>query len=80
LPGHDVFTVAYMGWSGINNGALLTQAVTAGFDAFVTIDRGIPFQPNVGQLSLAVVVLSAWSNRFGEIVGLIPRLVGALNL
>jgi hypothetical protein len=23
IPGHDVFTVAFMGWSGVENGELL---------------------------------------------------------
>jgi hypothetical protein len=26
IPGHDVFTVGYMGWSGIKNGELLRNA------------------------------------------------------
>lgn len=29
LPGHEVDTVGYIGWSGITNGTLLKQAVAA---------------------------------------------------
>ncbi|MEX1114986.1 MAG: hypothetical protein WEB53_07035 [Akkermansiaceae bacterium] len=30
LPGHEVDSVAYIGWSGIKNGLLLRQAADAG--------------------------------------------------
>lgn len=33
LPGHEVFTAAYMNWGGIENGELLRQAAAEGFDA-----------------------------------------------
>jgi predicted nuclease of predicted toxin-antitoxin system len=36
LPGHDCYTVAYMGWAGVENGDLLALAASAGFDALVT--------------------------------------------
>ena len=42
LSGHDVATVAEMHWKGIKNGVLLDLAVSAGFDVFLTADRGIP--------------------------------------
>jgi hypothetical protein len=29
IIGHEVFTVAYMGWSGIENGKLLTRRIEA---------------------------------------------------
>jgi hypothetical protein len=61
LPGHDVFTAAYMGWAGIENGELLRQAA-AGFDALVTNDRGLEYQQNLTELPLAVVVIPAAAN------------------
>jgi hypothetical protein len=30
LPGHECFTVAFMGWAGLENGALLARAANAG--------------------------------------------------
>ena len=39
LAGHDVFTVAYMKWAGIENGALLALAVAEGFEALITKDN-----------------------------------------
>jgi hypothetical protein len=44
LPGHEVFTTSYMGWTGIGNGELLRRAATAGFDVLITNDRGLEYQ------------------------------------
>ena len=39
LQGHDVYTVAYLGWSGTKNGALLQLAAEHGFDVMITLDK-----------------------------------------
>lgn len=44
LPGHEVYTVAFMGWSGIRNGELLARAAAAGFEAMLTVDAGIEYE------------------------------------
>jgi len=62
LPGHDVFTTAYMKWGGIENGELLRLAAAAGFDALITNDRGLEYQQNLGALPLAVIVIVAKAN------------------
>lgn len=61
LPAHSIKTVVEMGWSGVKNGALLTLAA-AEFDAFITVDRNLPYQQNMATLPIAVVVLMAHSN------------------
>ena len=38
LPGHDVFTVAYMRRAGVRNGDLLARAAESGFQALITMD------------------------------------------
>ena len=58
LIGHEVFTVQEAGWAGKKNGELLSFAAQS-YDAFITVDRNLYFQQNVGQLKLAVVVLVA---------------------
>lgn len=40
LPGHEVTTVARMGWAGIKNGALLRQAAET-FGIFMAIDQNL---------------------------------------
>ena len=41
LPGHDVYTVTYMRWSGKSNGELLRTAAQDGFDVLLTKDSGV---------------------------------------
>src|SRR5215218_10310134 len=79
LTGHDAFSVTFMGWNGIKNGALLSRAVAAGFDVFVTTDGGIQHQQHVAAMPIALVVLLAASNEMRDIDPLIPKLLVALN-
>lgn len=73
LPGRDVSTVAYTGWSGVGNGELLRVAAAAGFDALVTNDRGLEYQQNLGALPLAVVVVLTSANTIEAIRPVQPR-------
>ena len=41
IEGHTVVTVAFQGWSGLKNGALLAAAKEAGFELFITADQEI---------------------------------------
>ena len=79
LPGHDVFTVTYMNWSGIGNGRLLAMAAADGFDALLTIDAGMAYQQNVSSLPCAVIVLHSASNTFEHIEPLLPILLATLE-
>ena len=56
VVGHDIRTARQMGWTAIKNGELLTLAAEQ-FDVFVTVDRNLSFQQNLGALSIAVIVL-----------------------
>ena len=79
LVGHDVFTVAYMKWAGIENGALLTLAEANGFEALITKDNGMPYEQNVTSLPCSIVVLEAPSNALDDIKPLIPNLLNQLQ-
>jgi len=74
IPGHEVFTVAYMGWSGVDNGKLLAAAHGAGFDALVTNDRGLEYGQDLSRLPIAVIVLLAASNTLEALRPLLPEL------
>lgn len=78
LAGHDCATVAYMGWGGIDNGALLARAASAGFAALVTKDANLQYEQNLTSLPIAVVVLRAPSNDINDILPLLPPLQKAL--
>jgi hypothetical protein len=78
LPGHDVFTAAYMDWSGIENGELLRLAADAGFDAVITNDRGLEHEQNLASLPVAVIVLLPKSNTIEAVRPMYPALLAAL--
>jgi len=61
LPGHEVKTVAELGWAGVKNGELLRRAA-AEFDLLITVDRNLEYQQSFEGLSLAVIVVHASSN------------------
>jgi|SRR5579863_3028141 len=58
LVEHDVFTVAYLNWTGMKNGKLLNAAEEAGFNVLITSDQSIPYQQNMTGRMLAMVMLS----------------------
>ena len=78
IVGHEVRTARQMGWATIKNGELLALA-SEHFDVFVTVDRNLSFQQNVGALSITVIILSARSNRLAELKPLVPSLLAAIE-
>ena len=79
IPGHECFTVTYMGLSGVTNGRLLQAAAGEGFDAVLTKDANIEYEQNLAALTAAVVVLRAASNDIEDIRPLIPILLQTLE-
>ena len=73
----DAKTVKQMGWSETANGALLALAEQH-FDVFVTVDRNLSYQQNLGRYKIALVVLRARTNRLGDLRPLIPELIRIL--
>lgn len=78
LPGHEVFTAAFMGWSGIQNGELLRLAAGAGFDVLVTNDRGLEYQQNLQSLPVGVLVMLSKANTIEAIRPHLPAVLAAL--
>jgi hypothetical protein len=78
LIGHDCFTGVFMGWSGVENGALLALAAANGFDAFLTKDANLQYQQNLANLPLAMVMIHAPSNDIDDIRPLLPNLLAKL--
>lgn len=66
-----------MGWATIKNGELLALAAQS-FDVFVTVDRNLSFQQNVGKLPIAVIVLAARTNRLTDLIPCVPELLTAI--
>jgi hypothetical protein len=78
IVGHAVKTARQMGWTTIKNGELLALA-SQHFDVFVTVDRNLSFQQNVGSFSIAVLVLHARTNRLAHLTPLVPSLLAAIG-
>ncbi len=78
LPSHQVPAVVFEGWSGIKNGQLLALAA-AKFDAFITVDKNLPYQQNAETLPISVFVLDAASNELSNLVALVPVLEEKLH-
>ena len=68
-----------MGWNSKQNGEFLTLAVSQ-FEAFVTTDRNLSFQHNLKRFNIAVIVLTAPTNRLSDLRPTIPALLKALPL
>ena len=77
IVGHEVKTARQMGWSTISNGELLALAATE-FDIFITVDRNLAFQQHLPDVSIAVIVLRARSNRLAALRPLVPELLAAI--
>ncbi len=78
LPGHSIATVTEMGWSGVKNGALLDLAEQH-FDVFMTIDKGMTYQQNIGKRNIALILLKAKSNSIQSLQPLVPNIESALT-
>jgi len=77
IRGHAVSTVAARGWGGISNGELLALAQSE-FDVFVTVDRNLAFQQHLPRFTIAVILLSAGSNRIADLIPVVPALLAAI--
>jgi hypothetical protein len=67
-----------MGWAGIKNGELLRRA-SGQIEAFVTMDRNLRHQQNLGALPFGVVLIAARSNRMQDLAPLIAEVATALQ-
>ena len=76
--GYDVFTVREAGFSGLKNGELL-KAAQAEFNVLITADKNLIHQQNTGDLTIAIIVLSAFTNRYQSLAPLVPNALEQLN-
>jgi predicted nuclease of predicted toxin-antitoxin system len=68
LPGIDCQTVPEAGLAGIKNGELLTRAEQAGFQVFLTVDRGIEYEQNLRRRNIGIVIIRAKSSRLADLL------------
>jgi predicted metalloenzyme YecM len=56
LTEFDVVTVQFLGWSGIQNGELISL-IDGRFDVFLTSDQNLRYQQNLSHRQIAIVEL-----------------------
>ena len=78
LPGFEIHTVVEAGWAGTKNGELLRRAEES-YDVFLTADRNLPFQQNIANLQIGVVVLSVRSTKLEDLRPLASIISTALH-
>ena len=69
--------MAAKAWGGITNGQLLALDA-AEFSVFVTVDRNLSFQQHLPKYNIAVVLLTAKSNRIDDLLPLVPKLLESI--
>jgi len=81
LAHHEVTTVYELGWSTLQNGALISEAEAAGFEVLVTTDRSWKHQQNLRDRRLAVVVLltTSWPKIQTKVATVVAAIDGALG-
>ena len=68
-----MLTVTDAGLSSYTNGQLLRR-ISGEFDLFITVDKSIRYQQNLGAYDVALVLLRARSNDIVDIEPVLPRL------
>ena len=76
--GHECLTVQEAGWSGKQNGELLSLAEAA-FDVLVTIDTNLHYQQNPTSRRIGILILRSSSNRLEHLRQYFPACVAALD-
>ncbi|MEO7672700.1 MAG: DUF5615 family PIN-like protein [Pyrinomonadaceae bacterium] len=77
--GHEVLTIDEAGFKGLKNGNLLRQA-SGHFEVLITVDKNIEQQQNRSELPMAILILSANSNRYQSLSPLIPKALVELRI
>ena len=80
LYGHACQTVPDAGLAGKKNGELLSLAEQAGFEVFVTFDRGIEYQQNLASRKLGIILIRSQSSRLDDLLPKVRELLAILCL
>src|SRR5258708_5813526 len=79
LVGVNCLTAPEAGFANLRNGILLSLAEGAGFDVFVTMDKGIEYEQTLQGRKIAIIVLRAKSNRLNDLVPHVPACLAVIG-
>src|SRR5216684_1631783 len=77
LTDHSVKKAKDLGWDTLSNGELLRAAEEAAFEVFLTTDKNIPYQQNLAERVIAIVVLG--NSRCPVVQRYVDRVVAAVS-
>lgn len=77
--GHQLFTVKDMKWQGKKNGELLGLLTFNGFDAFITVDKNLKYQQNLGKFRIKIFILNASDNKLTTLEPFVPLIEKSLE-
>lgn len=77
--GHKVFTIDKAGFKGLKNGKLIQAASENDFEVLISVDKNIEYQQNKANLPIAVLVLSAKTNRIESLLPLMSKALEVLE-
>jgi hypothetical protein len=66
LSDHDASTAFDLGWQNIKDHILLPKVADAGFDVFLTADRGFEFEHNLRRLPICIVIVHTARNKLAD--------------
>jgi hypothetical protein len=78
FAGHEILTIDEAEFKGLKNGSLISSA-SGTFEVLITVDKNIQHQQNKEKLSIAILILSAKSNRYQSLLPLIPKALKILE-
>jgi predicted nuclease of predicted toxin-antitoxin system len=79
LPGYDCRTVPEEGLAGKKNRELLSLAEQAGFEVFLTLDRGLEYEQNLQGRIIAIILIRAKSSRLVDLLPHSPEILRVLR-
>ncbi len=77
LPGHEIWSVDYLGWKSIGNGELLALARDR-FDVLITADQRLATDQNISERDIGIIVIEAASNTVADFRPLVVEIVNTL--
>ena len=80
LPDNECHTVPEVGFAGTKNGTLLSLAESAGFEVFVTMDKGLEYEQKLTGRNIAILILRAQSNRLADLLPLAPDILRTMKV
>ena len=79
--GHEADSVNRIGWKSKTNGELLHDAVSAGYDVLLILDKAMPSQQSFARFDIAVILLHPRNNmkKLNDLVPLAPGLLSTVE-